>query len=182
MVGAFLNMGYGTKAGGKIMTDIITEHYKEDELKKVRDQLNTVDQFYEQLENMDTLELINVMNIIRVGLETATEIKTNLQKKYDALRLNLVPSAMDDDGVSNITVEGIGRVGLTGDIYASIPADKKPEAWKWLRDNNHDIIKETINAGTLKATLKAIIKAGEEEIPEGLFKITPFTRASITKK
>jgi hypothetical protein len=138
-------------------------------------------EFYKEMEGKKLVDLVGVMNVMRIELDAATAIKTELQAKYDALRLNIVPSAMDNDGVSNITVEGIGRVGLTPDIYASI-ADKE-EAYKWLRENQHgDIIKDTINAGTLKATLKEILKKGTGLPPDGIFKITPFTRASITKK
>ena len=139
--------------------------------------------YYDSMEGKTIFELAAEMNDIRLLLDTAKEVKTSLQKKYDALRLNLVPSAMDDEGVTSINIDGIGRMGLTADLYASIPADQKPEAYEWLRDNQHgDIIKETVNAGTLKATFKAIIKKGEETIPENIFKVTPFSRAAITKK
>ena len=142
-----------------------------------------LDEFYELMEGKSLLELASVMNEIRVSLDAATQVKTNLQKRYDALRLNLIPTAMDEDGISNVTIDGIGRLGLTADIYASIPAAQRDEAWEWFRSNKlGDIIKETINSGTLKATLKSIMKKGELEIPEELFKVTPYTRASITKR
>lgn len=140
-------------------------------------------EFYDSMEGKTLIELATKMNEIRMLLDEAKAVKVDLQKKFDALRLNLVPSAMDDDGITSMNVDGIGRVGLTSDIYASIPAEHREEAWGWLRDHRHGgIIKETINAGTLKATLKAIIKKGEETLPEDLFKVTPFSRASITKK
>jgi len=167
-------------------------------------------EFYDEMEGKTLLELAAVMNETRIKLEAAKEVKTGLQKKYDVLRLNLIPPLMDDDGITSMNVDGIGRLGVTSDIYASIPADTKNEAWNWLRENDHNIIKETVNAGTLKATLKAIIKKGEIVLPvkvmrdsEGeplldehdneiplldgdenqipLFKVSPFSRATITK-
>ena len=140
-------------------------------------------QFYKAMEGKSLLQLAESMNDIRIQLDKAKEVKTKLQGKYDILRLNLIPAAMEENDITNITIDGIGRLGLTSDIYASVVAKNKDETWEWLRNNGHgDIIKETINAGTLKATLKAIMRKGEETIPEGLFKITPYTRASITKK
>jgi len=142
-----------------------------------------MEHFYNAMEGNSLLQLAEVMNDVRRELDHAKAIKTALQKKYDALRLNLIPTAMDEDGISNVTIEGIGRLGLTSDIYASTPASKRDESWEWFRNHGHgDIIRETINAGTLKATLKAIMKKGDTEIPEDLFKITPYTRASITKR
>ena len=78
-------------------------------------------------------------------------------------------------------VEGVGRVGLTSDLYASIAPDQKGAAYEWLSDNGHgDVVQPTVNSSTLKALMKSIIKSGKE-IPSELFKVTPFTRASITK-
>lgn len=106
---------------------------------------------------------------------------SEVNKRYDYLRLSLVPTKMDETGVPNIRIEGVGRVSLTGDMYVSIPADSREEAYQYLMDTGHgDIIKPGINPSTLKATIKAMMKKGEE-IPEDKFKVTPFTRASITK-
>lgn len=154
----------------KTIVNMYTDH-KED-----------LDKFYKRVEEFDILKLADEMNQLRIDLELLGEHKTNVQKKYDAVRLNLIPSAMDDDGISNITVEGIGRISLTSDLYASIINEKKDEAYEWLREHKHgDLIQETVNAGSLKATFKRIIKKGKEVIPTEFFKITPFTRASITK-
>jgi hypothetical protein len=121
------------------------------------------------------------MNTIRAELDQLKEKSTSLQKEYDALRLNIIPEKMDEQDITNITIEGVGRLGLTSDVYASI--DDQEKAFTWLRENRRgDIIKETINSSSLKATIKEIIKNGREIIPPGLFKITPFTRASITKR
>lgn len=136
---------------------------------------------YESFEGMSIQQAAAAQQDIKDAFDAAGAIKSHFQKIYDHLRLTRIPEIMDGDGINTITLKDIGRVTLTSDIYASIPADKKDESWDWLRDNDHGgIIKETINAGTLKATLKSIIKKGEI-LPEGLFKVTPFSRASITK-
>lgn len=140
-------------------------------------------EFYDSLEGKPLIEVAAIMNQVRIELDAAKVIKVALQKKFDALRLNIIPPLMDDDAITSMNIDGIGRLGITSDIYASIPADCREESFQWLRDNRHgDAIKETVNNGTLKALLKGIIKRGEEQIPEDLFKVTLFSRASITKK
>lgn len=125
--------------------------------------------------------LIKSMSTLKEKLDKLRAEKTAIQKEYDYLRLNCLPGAMDEEELDTLTVTGVGRVSLTSDLYASIPAGTKPEAWQWLRDNGHGyLIVETVNAGSFKAACKQMIKKGEQ-IPEDLFKITPYTRASITK-
>jgi hypothetical protein len=141
--------------------------------------MNEID--YMLYEGMTLQQVAARMQELKNKLDEATDIKTSLQKEYDHVRMNVIPGILDDQGVSTITLDDIGRISLTSDIFASIPSEFKDQAWDWLRENGHgDIIKETINAGTLKAVLKAVITKGEQ-LPEGLFKVTPFSRASITK-
>jgi len=142
---------------------------------------NEMDVYYTLMRTKSIVELAAFMNTIRAELDQLKEKSTSLQKEYDALRLNIIPEKMDEQDITNITIEGVGRLGLTSDVYASI--DDQEKAFIWLRENRRgDIIKETINSSSLKATIKEIIKNGREIIPPGLFKITPFTRASITKR
>lgn len=103
-----------------------------------------------------------------------------VNKRLDQLRLSEIPEAMAALEIPNLTVAEIGRVTLTADVYASIPPDKKEEAYEWLNSSGHgNCITETVNASTLKAIMRRRIRDGEE-IPD-VFKVTPFTRASITK-
>lgn len=142
---------------------------------------NEMDVYYTLMRTKSIVELAAFMNTIRAELDQLKEKSTSLQKEYDALRLNIIPEKMDEQDITNITIEGVGRLGLTSDVYASI--DDQEKAFTWLRENRRgDIIKETINSSSLKATIKEIIKSGREIIPPGLFKITPFTRASIIKR
>lgn len=127
-------------------------------------------------------ELIVAMDKAQQNKEAMEERMKQLNARFDYLRLNAVPNKMDEEGVSNLTLEGIGRVGLTSDAYASIKTGQKEHAWEWLQDTGHgDLITETVNASSLKAALKQMVAKGEI-IPEEFFNFTPFTRASITRK
>lgn len=104
-----------------------------------------------------------------------------IRKVYDITRTDVVPGKMDEEGIANVKYDGIGKVCLQGDLYASIKAANKAEAYEWLDDNGYSsLIQPTVNASSLKATLKKRFKDGEE-IPEDLFTVTPYTRAQITR-
>lgn len=138
---------------------------------------------WKKYDSMSIIELANELNRVRGELDALKEVKSPLEKLHQFLKETKIPEKMDDEGISTMTIDGLGRLGLTSDLYARIPAESREGAWKWLRDHNHgDIIKETVNAGTLKAVMKSILKDPEQvQPPEELFKLTPVSRASITK-
>lgn len=115
-------------------------------------------------------------------LDILKTISSHIQKEYDAIRLNVLPEKMDNEDVSNVTIVGVGRVTVLGDIYFSIPAESREDTYNWLRKNGHgDLIQETVNSSSGKSWAKEMIKKGLP-LPQDLFKITPFSRAQITKK
>lgn len=119
----------------------------------------------------------NIQNMI----ENLKASASAMQKVYDIIRMDIIPTKMDDTGVTNIKFEGVGKIVLTGDINASIKADSKEAAYEWLGDHGHgDLIVPTVNSSSLKALLKKKMQEGEE-VPDDLFNVSPFTRASITK-
>lgn len=109
-----------------------------------------------------------------------TELKA-VNEELELLRKIKIPEMMAALELRNATFEGLGRVQLAEDIYASTRAGMKEEAMTWLRDLGYeDMISETYNASSLKALFRRMIKQGQP-IDEKLFSVTPFTRASIVK-
>lgn len=99
--------------------------------------------------------------------------------RLDVLRLQLIPEVMAEQDIRSVTYDGIGRVQLAMDVYATIK--DKEQGYLWLADHGYDgIIQPYVQPSTFKATVKEAIKAGQE-FPEELFNIQPFTRASIVK-
>lgn len=138
--------------------------------------------FEVKFEDMTTKEVITYMNDLAGEKACIEEQLKGVNAEYDYLRLNLIPNRFEEEGIENITIEGIGRVSLTGDMYVSVLAENREKMYEWLDEIGKDsLITKTVNASTLKAAVKAMIRAGEE-IPEDLIKVTPFTRASITRK
>ena len=141
-----------------------------------------INEFEAKFKGMNTKEVITYMNDLAGEKGCIEEQLKGVNAEYDYLRLNLIPSRFEEEGIENITIEGIGRVSLTGDMYVSVHAENRERMYDWLNDIGKDsLITKTVNASTLKAAVKAMIRAGEE-IPEDFIKVTPFTRASITRK
>ena len=118
---------------------------------------------------------------VRAILDTLKGASTEVQKLYDLIRINKIPDLMDEQGITTVTFEGLGRLTLTSDLRASIPKHVREGAYAWLEENGFgDLVTESINPSTLKAFCKRRIKDGEE-LPDDLFNVSPFSRASITK-
>lgn len=106
---------------------------------------------------------------------------TDINKELDVIRTKKIPELMESMELRNVTIEGLGRVQLASDLYASTREGQKEAAMKWLRDCGYDgMITETYNASSLKALLRRMIVEGSE-IPDDIFNIQPFIRASIVK-
>lgn len=99
----------------------------------------------------------------------------------DHLRLKDIPEIMEALEVKTATFEGLGRVQLAPDLYASTREGQKDAAMQWLRDCGYeDMISETYNASSLKALFRRQIKEGIAP-PDDIFNVTPFIRASLVK-
>lgn len=102
--------------------------------------------------------------------------------EFDVLRFETIPEQMDTQGVDRLSVTGVGRVSLTADIRIATVAAQRPALFKWFRSHKlGDLITETMNSSTLKSWVKQRMKDGKEVPPEAMLKVTPITRASITK-
>ena len=106
---------------------------------------------------------------------------SDINKELDLIRTKKIPELMESMELRNVTIEGLGRVQLAADIYASTREGQKETAMTWLRDCGYDnMITETYNASSLKALFRRMISEGID-IPDDIFNIQPFIRASIVK-
>lgn len=132
-------------------------------------------------DKMTLIELIKEMRRIQNEKDEVESDLKQYNKHFDFLRITKIPQVMEDEGIKNMNVEGVGRVSLTADMHVSVKEGLKEAFYLWLRDNGReDLIQPTVNSSTLKATVKTMVKNGEE-IPDDLLNVSPFTRASITK-
>ncbi|TXG97769.1 MAG: hypothetical protein E6R08_06520 [Nevskiaceae bacterium] len=132
-------------------------------------------------DTLSPIELIKAMATVQSRKERGEAVMKEINAEFDFLRLVKIPAVFEEQEIKNMTVDEIGRCQLAADIHAGIVGGKKDEAYQWLRDNGFEsLIQESVNASTLKASLKAALKKGEPW-PEELFRVSPFTRASIVK-
>lgn len=121
------------------------------------------------------------MKELQAEKDKLEESLTNINKELDELRTKKIPEMMASMDIRTAVFEGIGRVQLAADVYASTRAGQKERAMEWLRDCGYaDMIQETYNASSLKALFRRMIVDGVD-IPDDMFSVTPFTRASIVK-
>ena len=87
------------------------------------------------------------------------EEKNSITKREKELNANLAEIedrmvlVMENEDLQNFKDDRFGTVFLQYKVYASI--EDQPKAFKWLRNNNmRDLIKFTVHAGTLAATVK----------------------------
>jgi hypothetical protein len=106
---------------------------------------------------------------------------TGVNKELDLIRTKKIPELMESMELRNVTIEGLGRVQLAADIHASTREGQKETAMAWLRDCGYNnMITETYNASSLKALFRRMISEGVD-IPDDIFNVQPFVRASIVK-
>lgn len=142
----------------------------------------STDNKFAKYDGMDLVDLVMEMDDVRKQKESMENALKEINETFDFLRITKIPTVMNDENIDRISVKGVGRVSITADMHVSIKADKKDDFYQWLRDNGRtDLISETVNASTLKASVKKMFKEGEIP-PEDLLNISPFERASITKE
>ena len=135
----------------------------------------------EKYKRMSVIDMAKAMQKLERVIADREEEQKKRNIEYDILRLECIPTKMEDEGIDKITIAGVGRVSITGDLYVHVAADLRESFYTWLRDHGHgDLIKPAVNPSTLKAFAKDSIKKGTE-LPGDLIKVTPFSRASITK-
>ena len=128
----------------------------------------------------DLTQSINMMDALyRFKESVAERVKSPAEKLYDAMRFTVVPNKMDEQEVTSVTIEGVGRVNITDDV--SVKVQDKQKLMEWLIANElEDMIQQTVNAQTLSAFIRRRMRAGEP-LPSELIEVKPVVRAAITR-
>lgn len=114
------------------------------------DILNDIFDEADALSSVDTDKGKTLSNLVRQlrNLEdqiadSETHIKALKVEKHK-LSTELIPSLMAEMGTERIDVDGVA-VTVKPIVHASIPEDRREEAFRWLRQNGHeDIIKNDV--------------------------------------
>lgn len=126
-------------------------------------------------------DLIRAEHYCRLKWDEFKDASSRWQALYDHMSINIVPKKMEDEGVEATKIEGVGRVNLRGDMWTS--TQNAELLAEWLKEHDFgDLLKEAVNGSTLKAFIKEQMGRKDGLVPPGdLVKVTPYTRAVITK-
>lgn len=160
-----------------------TDTLVDDVERSIVDRLQSI--FEEGLCSEDCLDEFTIQELaaglkkIKGSVEGLGKQKTELQKIYDYLSIEVIPDRMDEEDVTSMKITGVGRLQTRGDIRCTVPAKNKEALQQWLIDHNHgSMIAPTVNASSLKAFVREMMKEGKE-YPEDLLKIHLYSRASV---
>lgn len=152
----------------------------------------------------DSVTAIKLMAAIKDFADDLGQVaKSPAENFYNTLRFTTVPTLMDNEDITNISVDGIGKCRLQDDI--AVMVQDKPGLHGWLISNQlEDMIVEQVNAQTLAAQMRARMKENSEIVaralkqgvsdpekiqalqktmpPESIVKITPVVRAQLTRE
>jgi hypothetical protein len=88
--------------------------------------------------------LVRELRNVEQQIEDAEANLKYLKQQKHKLSTDNIPALMDEMGVDRLDVDGL-TVSRKMIVHASIPADRKDEAFAWLRENNlDDIIKNDV--------------------------------------
>lgn len=115
-------------------------------------------------------------------------VKSLKQQKH-SLSTEVIPNMMDEMGVERLDVDGVSVV-RKNIVHASIPQERKQEAFDWLRSNGHgDIIKNEITcsfgrgqdneAGHVLATLSQLGYSPSQKVQVHPMTLKAFVREQI---
>ena len=143
---------------------------------------------YIDINNSDNLSTKSLVELAKLQNDTKQKIDdikgalTLLTSFYELLRKHHVPNAMEEQGIKNISIDGVGQIVNSKAYYVSIESDRQEDAYNWLRDNGHGLlIKETVNNNSLRALLTDYINNGGE-INENIFRYHEYQVTKITKR
>ena len=96
-------------------------------------------------ESQELRQLCEQLVQLRDLEEKATEALKGIKASLRKYTRELVPDAMDELGMQALTTSNGVDITISDDLHVHISEAKKPEAFNWLRDNNHeDIIKNQV--------------------------------------
>ena len=119
-------------------------------------------------------ELGNDLVALRDTIHGHELLLKELKSRRDQISKELLPDAMraaglvGDNGKGSFTLGDGTKIHLRTNLYASYVKAKQVAFFAWLIENGHkDLIKETVNANTLKAFVREQREEGND-IPQDL--------------
>lgn len=135
----------------------------------------------DEYETQSLQQMAAKLKELKSKLEEIGKMKTEIQKAYDFLSIDILPDRMDEEGIETLKIKGVGRLQAQADIRCSMPSGNSEALKKWLKEHGHgSMISDVVNASTLKAFVREMMKE-EKEWPKDLLNVTPYSRATVIK-
>jgi len=130
--------------------------------------------------------LVSEMLDLKSNAEELDALLKSVRAKYDEIRQRRLPDLMQQlgmvspDGKGSFTHGSSGaKVHLRLEVYAHVRKEAEEEFFTWLKENGHGgLIRETVNAQTLKAWAKDRVRDGDPLPPQ--VTVSPMTVAILT--
>jgi hypothetical protein len=147
-----------------------------------RENLDSVNEAGSLAEQVVKLEKLEGELLIKEG-----ELK-ELKRKVDLVSSEVIPTMMQEMNISTLKLADGTSVEVKPVYGASIPADKKEDAYKWLRENGlGDLIKNEITVAfgrseDNKAQQYAVLAQGQGYEPVQKLKVEPMTLKALVRE
>ncbi len=119
----------------------------------------------------------------------AKEVETKeLKRKVDLISAEVIPTMMQEMNISTLKLADGTSVEVKPVYGASIPADKKEDAYTWLRENGlGDLIKNEVTVAfgrseDNKAQQYAVLAQGQGYEPVQKLKVEPMTLKALVRE
>lgn len=139
----------------------------------------------------EELQIVSSLAQKQVALENeyaAAEVALEeLKKRVNHVKLIELPNALAEIGLSSITLLDGAKIEVKQKYYASIPVERRGEAFNWLTDHKYDgIIKNTVKCDFGKGENDKATEAMQELISLGFrptqdMNVHPMTLKSFVK-
>lgn len=133
------------------------------------------------VEDGDAIQFARSFVALRKLKDQIDQFDKDRNALYERVKSEHLPALFDAAGITSLPLKEGFRVGVSSTYRASIKADRRDEAWAWLRNNGlGDLIVETVNASTLSAAGKSMLEDTGTELPEDLFNAQVVPNTSVT--
>lgn len=137
--------------------------------------------YYPEYDGLSAVELGQAMEGLNAEIEEAEEHIKQLKARYKELTTYRIPKALEAEGLKNFRLASGRGITTAEQYYVSVRAEDKPEFLQYLRDHGQgSLIKEDVNAQTLKAYIKGCVKDGLE-YPASIVNVTVMPVAQFFK-
>ena len=106
-----------------------------------------------------------------------------VQAEFDRVRNEELPDAMAESDIASLRIVGVGTVSLYPEVHVNVLKSNREALHEWLREQGHgDLVTHTVNASTLRAFVKELLRQEDQVLPEDLVKVRAFPQARVTNR